>query len=575
VRAYTRSGLDWTDRFPRIIAATKSLDLDGVLIDGEVVVMDEDGRTSFGALQHTLQTGQGHLVYMAFDLLHEGAKDWRKAPLTDRKKRLSEILAPARKEGILVYSDHVESNGDAMLAMAREKALEGIIAKRADRPYRSGRTESWLKIKIGHAQEFVVLGYRSSQKARAFSSLVLGLREGKTMRYAGRVGSGFSQESLADLAARFANIKVAKPPAIDVPREILKDTTWVKPELVVNIAFNGWTRDNLIRQGHYEGLREDKPAEAVVKEEPKERAAVSKPDPDATADLFGVHLTHPEKVLFPDCGVTKMDLATYLASMAPYMMPFAANRLVSLVRCPDGIEKEGFFQRHPGRGMDEAWQHMPVKTTHGSEEYLYFTDPRALVAAAQIGTIEFHIWGSPLETIEKPDRIVFDLDPDEALPFTKVKDCAFLMRDVLAALGLESLAMLSGGKGIHVIAPIKPDHDWPVIKAFAGDLTRRVAAEKPDLYVATMTKAKRHGKVFIDHFRNERGSTAITPFSPRARPGAPVAWPIPWDGLPQVSAANAVSLTSAADRVGETERWRKEALRLQRITRAMIEAVSA
>ncbi len=229
----------------------------------------------------------------------------------------------------------------------------------------------------------------------------------------------------------------------------------MKPELVVNIAFNGWTRDNLIRQGHYQGLREDKPAEAVVKEEPQEGAEASRPD--SGADLFGIQLTHPDKVLFPDCGVTKADLARYLARMAPHMMPFAAGRPVSLVRHPDGIEKEGFFQRHPSRGMDESWKHETVKTTHGSEAYLYFTEPRALVAAAQMGTIEFHIWGSPLDAIETPDRIVFDLDPDEGLPFAKVRDCAFVMRDVLGALGLSSLAMLSGGKGIHVIVPIKPE----------------------------------------------------------------------------------------------------------------------
>ncbi|MCB8874423.1 DNA ligase D [Acidisoma silvae] len=567
VRAYTRSGLDWTERFPAVIAAVKSLDLDGVLMDGEIVVMAPDGRSSFGALQNALQSGKGTLAYMAFDLLQDGKTDWRGKPLTERKQRLRDILAPAAQDGILVYSDHVEGHGDDMLAMARDKKLEGIIAKRADRPYRSGRTESWLKIKIGHAQEFVVLGYRHSTKSRAFSSLILGVREGKSLRYAGRVGSGFSQDVLADLSARFAKIKATKPTGIDVPDEILKDTSWVKPLLVVDIAFNGWTRDNLIRQGHYVGLREDKPAEQVVREEPKT------PKTATTESPLGVRLTHPDKVLFPDCGVTKADLADYLAQVADHMLPFAAGRLVSLVRHPDGIEKEGFFQRHPSRGMDASWQHKAVKTTHGSEEYLYFTDPRALVAAAQIGGIEFHIWGSRLDDIEKPDRIVFDLDPDEGLPFARVKDAAFFMRDVLGALGLDSLAMLSGGKGIHVIVPIKPEHDWPVIKAFAGDLSNRVAADKPALYVATMAKAKRHDKIFIDHFRNERGSTAIAPFSPRARAGAPVAWPVDWDKLGKVTSANAVTLRNALAKIDETKDWCLAAQSGQRITRAMIDAV--
>jgi bifunctional non-homologous end joining protein LigD len=558
VRAYTRSGLDWTERFPNVIAAMKSLDLDGVLMDGEIVALDRDGRSNFGALQNALQSGRTDLVYEVFDLLHEGKTDWRSAPLRDRKARLSELLEPAKKDGVLVYSDHIEGNGEAMLAMAREKGLEGIIGKRADRPYRSGRGAAWVKVKVAFGQEFVVLGYRPSEKARAFSSLILGVREGDSLRYAGRVGSGLSGAALSDLSAIFHKIRVDKPPAINIPRDIVRDAEWVKPKLVVEIAFNGWTRDNQIRQGHFIGVRSDKPAREVVREEP------------AGNDL-GIHLTHPDKVLFPESSITKRDLAHYLETASARMMPFAAGRLISLVRCPDGIGAESFFQRHPGRGMDAAWLHETVKTTHGSEEYLYFTDARAIVAAAQMSAIEFHIWGSALKTLEQPDRIVFDLDPDEGLGFAKVKDAAFHLRDVLDALGLRSLPLLSGGKGVHVVVPIRPRQDWPIVKGFAADLVALMVKDQPDLYVGTMSKAKRRGRLFIDHFRNERGATAIAPFSPRARPGAPVAWPVSWEALRDIGAANIITLPKAIDLVAQADVWETAP---QSLTKAMIAAVT-
>jgi bifunctional non-homologous end joining protein LigD len=568
VRAYTRSGLDWTDHFPNVIAAVKSLDLDGVLMDGEIVALDRDGRSNFGELQNALQSGRTDLVYEVFDLLQEGGRDWRSKPLPERKARLAQLLEPAKKDGVLVYSDHIEGNGEAMLAMAREKGLEGIIGKRADRPYRSGRGEAWVKVKVAHNQEFVVLGYRPSDKARAFSSLILGVRENGKLRYAGRVGSGFSQQVLSDLSAIFDKSRVEKPPAIDIPREIIREAEWVKPELVVEIAFNGWTRDNQIRQGHFIGVRSDKPANEVVREEPVKQGK----EPDKAE--IGIHLTHPDKVLFPDSGITKRDLAHYLEVASARMMPFAAGRLISLVRCPDGIGSESFFQRHPGRGMDPAWLHETVKTTHGTEEYLYFTNAHAIVAAAQMSAIEFHIWGSALKTLEQPDRIVFDLDPDEGLGFSKVKDAAFHMREVLKALGLRSLALLSGGKGVHVVVPIRPQQDWPIVKAFAADLVARIVDDKPDLYVGTMSKAKRRGRLFIDHFRNERGATAIAPFSPRAREGAPVAWPVTWDDLRNIRAANIMTLPKAMDAVAKADAWDDEDATPQSLTKPMIAAVT-
>jgi bifunctional non-homologous end joining protein LigD len=565
-RAYTRSGLDWTDRFPRIVAAVTALDLDAVLLDGEIVALDGDGRSNFGTLQKVLQSGRQDLVYYVFDLLHEGSTDWRRAPLVDRKARLAALLEPAKKGGVLVYSDHIQGNGAAMLTMARDKGLEGVIGKRADRPYRSGRGEAWVKVKIAFGQEFVVVGYRPSAKARAFSSLILGVRENGQLRYAGRVGSGFSEEILAELGAVFERTAVGTPPSMVIPRAIVAEAKWVKPTLVVEIAFNGWTRDNQIRQGHFVGVRTDKPAREVVREEP--------PKPTTSAALMGVRLTHPDRVLFPDCGVTKRDLAHYLEIASARMMPYAAGRLISLVRCPAGIDGEAFFQRHPGPGMDAAWRHEAVKTAHGSEAYLYFTEPRAIVAAAQMSAIEFHIWGSTLKMLEKPDRIVFDLDPDEGVGFAKVKEAAFALRDALGALGLRSLAMLSGGKGVHVVVPTRPRHDWPIIKTFSANLVARMVEANPGLYVGSMSKAKRKGRLFIDHFRNDRGSTAIAPFSPRARRGAPVAWPLAWDALRDIEAANAMTLPDAIDAVAKADVWDAGDTAPQALTSAMIAAVA-
>ena len=276
-------------------------------------------------------------------------------------------------------------------------------------------------------------------------------------------------------------------------------------------------------------------------------------------------------MLFPDSGITKRDLAQYLQAASARMMPFAAGRLISLVRCPDGIGADSFFQRHPGRGMDTAWKHETVKTTHGSEEYLYFTDPQAIVAAAQMSAIEFHIWGSALKTLEQPDRIVFDLDPDEGLGFTKVREAAFHLKEVLEALGLASLPLLSGGKGVHVVVPIRPQQDWPIVKRFAADLVARMVEEKPDLYVGTMSKAKRRGRLFIDHFRNERGATAIAPFSPRARESAPVAWPVSWDELRTIRAANMMTLPKAIDALAKIDPWETAP---QSLTKPMIAAVT-
>ncbi|WP_316977062.1 DNA ligase D [Shumkonia mesophila] len=541
VRVFTRNGLDWTAKFSQLAQVLARLDLDGVLLDGEVVAVDAAGRSNFSTLQRTLKGGGGTLSYFIFDLLAERGKNLRALPLKARKTRLRALLKDAGRTGPVYFTDHVEGGGVKMLEALCQAGYEGIIAKRADAPYRSGRGHSWLKIKCGRDQEFVIVGSSPSTRGRPFSSLLLATHERGKLRYAGRVGTGFSEGDLNRLARRLDRLSRKTPPvAGDIPSDVARRARWVKPELVAMIAFAEFTGDGLVRQGRFLGLREDKPAANVRLEMPqpiKEAKAMAE---DAAADeICGIRLTHPEKVLFGPQGITKRDLARYLEAVAPNMLPHVAGRLASLVRCPQGRTKKCFFQRHGGAGFPEQFRSLAVREKDGGKnDYLYVEDAAGLVAAAQVGVLELHIWGSRVDAIERPDRLVFDLDPDSAVDFGKVKEAARHLRDVLDALGLQSFALLTGGKGIHVVSPLARRHGWPTIKAFARAVAERVVADDPDHYVATMSKAKRTGRIFIDHFRNERGATAISPFSPRAREGAPLAWPVDWQALASIKAAS-------------------------------------
>lgn len=557
VRINTRNGHDWTARFPAIAEAAAGLGLDGALIDGEVVVLDAKGRSDFGALQRALKGDGGAMSYFAFDLLAEGGEDLRKLPLAERKKRLQRLLGKGGRAGPIFYADHLEASGARMLRELCGKGFEGIIAKRGDAPYRSGRGRDWLKVKCGHEQEFVIAGWSPSTRNRPFSSLVLALRDGGELRYAGRVGAGFGDSELVELAARFAKLK-RKTPAIsgEIPPSIRRKIRWMEPELVAEIAFAGFTRDGLVRQGRFLGLRQDKPARAVVRERAVPVQETTMKDDAKANSVAGVRLTHPDKVLFADQGLTKRDLATYLERVAPVMLPEVGDRLVSLVRCPEGRGKQCFFQRHAGAGLTDMFQGLEVEQKGGRrEEYLYLSGARELVSAAQIGVLEIHIWGSRVDDIERPDRLVFDLDPGEGVAFAAVKQAATDMRDTLDALGLASVPLLTGGKGIHVVVPIVRRHAWPVVKAACRALAERLAEAAPDRFVATMAKAKRHGRIFIDYLRNERGSTAIAPFSPRARAGAPVSWPVSWKDLAGVEAANAVTVGDVLSGARKPAAW--------------------
>lgn len=553
VRVYTRNGLDWTGKFAPLVPALEQLDCENALLDGEIAVADKQGHTDFGALQDALSTGRGGFAYYLFDLLEFDGQDLRKRPLTERKERLQRLLKPVIGKGPLAFSEHVQGSGGDVFGRACELKLEGIISKRADAPYRSGRNANWMKSKCGMEQEFVIIGWRPSDKAgRPFSSLLLAVREEGKLRYAGRVGSGYSGERLEHLQAQFRKLARADALAEGVPPAIARQAKFVEPKLVAEIEFRGWTREGLVRQGAFKGLREDKPASAVVREKPMPKQKATKLSTQARKSpgakpsargkdediIEGVRVTHPDKILFADQGITKRDLIAHYIAVADRMLPHIADRPISLVRCPDGEGGECFFQKHASKGFPEEFRAVPIRESAGKRDYLYIEDLQGLIAAVQMGALELHLWGAHVDSVEEPDRMVFDFDPDEGVAFAKVKDAAKEMRARLKKLGLECFAMATGGKGIHVVVPLARGHTWDQHRDFAEAMARLMAEEEPQRFIATMSKAKRKGKIFVDYLRNTRGATAIAPYSSRARKGAPFAVPLSWQTVEKLESAH-------------------------------------
>lgn len=553
VRIFTRNGLDWTDRFAGLAEAARKLKLDGCLIDGEIVALDDRGVSDFGALQNALDAGRSRqLKLFAFDLLVDAGQDIRKLPLVERKARLRRRLSFSKAP--IYYTDDFE-DGAAGLKTLAEAGYEGVVAKLRDAPYRSGRGRGWLKVKAGHRQEFVIVGASPSDKDRPFASLLVGLREEGKLRYAGRIGSGFGEAEFKALTAAFRSRWRDEPPLAEPPPGAIgRKARWLKPDLVAEVAFAGFTRDGQVRHGRFLGLREDKPAKSVRRERAAAASAAPSPKRSETPAAPSVRITHPERELYP--GVTKADVAAYLDAVAGRMLPFARDRALSLVRCPEGIDGERFFQKHGHSGLPKDVRRKMIEDGKGEPfEALYVEDAEGIVSTAQVSALEIHVNGARLDRPDRPDRVVFDLDPDETVKFPAVKDAAFELRDALEALGLTSFALLTGGKGVHVVAPLGRRLGWDVVGGFAKALAARFAEADPKRFVDTMTKAKRRGKIFIDHFRNGRAASAIAPYSLRARPGAPVAAPVTWGDLRNVDCADAWQIGDV-DALSRANPWR-------------------
>lgn len=566
-RIYTRSGQDWTEKFASLADRLSQLKIESALLDGEIVVLDAHGQSRFQLLQNTLKEGNHPLTYFVFDILELDGKDLRGEPLKARKAILRKVLRGA--PDAIRYSEDFVGHGARVFAQSCRHGLEGIVSKQADKPYVSRRSLSWLKCKCTGNEEFVIGGYRNSdKKGRPFSSLLIGEFVGKELHYRGRVGTGFDAATLNDLSARFAKLRRKTSPFVDAPREVSRDAEWVEPRLVAQIAFTERTNGDILRHPAYLGLRGDKPAKDVQAQAVMSMASGSASD-TLNGTIDGVRLTHPQRVLFSKAGLTKLDLAQYFVAVSGRMLPYTGDRPISLVRCPDGEAGPRFFQKHYKKGMPAGLKSLPLKESDGKKAlYLMVDDAAGLVSVAQIAGLEIHPWGARADDLEHPERLIFDLDPDPSVGFDEVRAAARDVRGLLQAAGLESYALITGGKGIHVIAPLDASQDWETVKGFARGVAEKLAATEPERFVATMSKAKRRGRIFIDWLRNERGATAIAPYSPRAKPEASVATPVSWTELGRVEAANAFTIPVVLQRIKrKTDPWPGYGKARQRISR--------
>jgi bifunctional non-homologous end joining protein LigD len=569
VQMLTRTGLDWTSRMRSVANQIANLAADKVTLDGEVVVVAPNGTTSFADLQASMQEGaKNPLTYFAFDLLHLDGKDTRDLPLKQRKELLASLLDGFGSDQLRL-SEHIETGGAELLHEACKLQAEGIVSKRSTGKYISGRGRDWLKMKCLHEQEFVVGGFTlPTNKIHGVGALLLGYYEKGKLVYAGRTGTGFTQKTHRLLRDRLEDLKQTKTSFVALPNDAKKGAIWVKPEMVVQVRFATWTADDLVRQAAFLGLREDKAANEVTREEshvslgPRQSrkstrgasgdAVAIKHSPTSKSQNASEHapirLTHPEKVLDAESGMTKQMLADYYWAVAEKMLPHIEDRPVSLVRCPEGAGEPCFFQKHVNSMLPKGIGSVDIADKNGKvEPYITLNTAEALAGLAQLGVLEVHPWGSRNEDLEHPDRIVFDLDPDEDLPWTEVVRAAMEVRDRMKKLGIESFVKTTGGKGLHIVFPIKPEHAWPEVKEFARQFVSAMEKDSPQRYLTKMTKAARKGKIYLDYLRNERGATSVAAYSPRARVGAAVSMPLSWTELKKMTERPTFHVADFAD----------------------------
>jgi bifunctional non-homologous end joining protein LigD len=545
----TRKGLDWTRKFRALAEA--AADLPDAIIDGEVVVLNQDAVPDFTALQAALAgEGTGSMVYFAFDLMFAGGEDLRNLPLHERKSRLAATLEKLPEDSPIRYVDHFDVEGSEVLETARRMHLEGIISKRVDSPYREGSRDGWTKTKCRNGQDVVIGGW-SSEGSR-FRSLLVGVYRDKHFSYAGRVGTGFGEDVVDQILPRLKALETDQSPFTGpgAPKKD-PDVHWAKPEQVAEIEFSGWTTDGLVRQSAFKGLRDDvaptdvgveKPAPVEEVEVPKPPLPKSrpnafvapKPKSGGIVRVMGIDISHPNKEMWPDAGdgkpVAKIELARYYETVGEFIVDHIKGRPCSIVRAPDGIHGEHFFQRHGLKGMDKSLK--LVKVTGDHEPYLQIDSHEALIAVGQIAALELHPWNCQPDEPEIPGRLVFDFDPAPDVAFDTVIEAARELRDRLTAVGLVSFCKTTGGKGLHIVTPLervkKDPLSWPEAKSFAHEIVTQMAADSPDRYLTTMAKKARTGKIFLDYLRNDRLSTAVAPLSPRARGGATISMPLDW-----------------------------------------------
>jgi bifunctional non-homologous end joining protein LigD len=602
VRIITRNGKDWTDRFGPIAEAIADLPAKEALLDGEAAVLLPNGTTSFQALQNALGEGGGNLVFFAFDLLHLDGYDLRPLPLLQRKEALAALLAGQPKEGTIRLSDHVEGSGEAFFRHACDFGLEGIISKRGDLPYRSGRGKDWVKVKCLKRQEMVIVGFTDPEGSRTgFGALHLAVNQDGELVYAGKVGTGFNSKTLTDLRKKLGKLERKTPAFQKAPRGAeARRSHWVEPKLVAEVAFTEWTGDGILRHPTFQGLREDKSPDEVVREvavptkvptKKVAKKAVKKPakrarkgeapplgperDPAGVTEIAGVKISNPDRVLYPEQGLTKRELALFYERIQAWILPHLQNRPLTLVRCPSGQGKQCFYQKHVSDQFPASVKRVKVEEGPDAEPYGAVDSLAGLVTLAQMGVLEIHIWGSHLDDIERPDYIVFDLDPDEGLSWERVVEGTLKVREKLEGLGLQTWLKTTGGKGLHVCVPITRRDGWDDVKAFTKAVVESIVADEPGRYTSMLPKAKRKGKIFIDYLRNGRGATSIAAYSTRARTGAPISTPLHWEELETGVRANTYTVRNLPERLEslESDPWAGFLKARQSITAAMKKAL--
>ncbi|MEO8626564.1 MAG: DNA ligase D [Betaproteobacteria bacterium] len=574
-RVFTRNGHDWTDRVPALAQAMQTLPVSEAWLDGEIAVLDAEGKSSFHALQKELsEDAKGApICYYLFDLLYLDGRDVRALPLIQRKALLAKLLSDAPASALVRFSEHIDAPGKAFHEQACLHGLEGAIGKRSEARYIAGRSRTWIKLKCRNRQEFVIAGYTDPAGARkGIGALLLGVHDAQgELRFAGKVGTGFDETLLRDLGERLGAMAQNRSPFDDPPsRQAVRGAHWVRPELVAEVSFTGWTGDNIARQASFEGLREDKPAEGVVHESAEsparsadargdetEAAPTPKANPRAARnavsapEVAGVVLSNPDRVMYPSEGFTKLDIARYYEAVAEWIVPHLQGRPLSLVRCPAGSRGHCFFQKHMHETMPDELTPIELEESDGTGTYVIANDISGVVRLVQLGVLELHTWGSSQSDPALPDRIIFDLDPDPALPWNRVIEAAHLVQSLLQELGLESFPKTTGGKGLHLVLPLQRRHSWDEVKGFSRAVAEHLARVLPAQFTAVMTKTKREDKVYVDYLRNGRGATAIAAFSTRARPGATVSVPLDWSEVEEGTRSDHFNIANVPARLAK------------------------
>ena len=609
VRLLSRNGKDWTAHFPTVAAAVEELPAKAALLDGEVAVVLPSGMTSFQALQNALagpDQGPSPLAYFLFDLIHLEGLSLAGAPLEERKTMLRDVLGTPRPGSPLRYSDHVAGSGAEFFKQACTLGVEGIVSKRRDARYEPGRSRSWLKVKCLHRQEFVIGGYTDPEGSRVgLGALLLGVYDaGGDLEFAGKVGTGFTSKVLDDLRKKLTARAQPTSPFKQARIPGVTRAHWVRPELVAEVAFTEWTSDGRLRHPSFQGLREDKNPKDVTHERPRpveDVADAPEPDGPEVAALpakrpararsregqelsakrgpktggeevvAGVRLTHAGRVLYPPQGITKRDLARLYETIADWMLPHVKGRPLTLVRCPEGAEKGCFYMKHSGVWAPEALRRVKIQEKTKVGEYLVVDDLQGLVSLVQMGILEIHTWNALADDIEGPDRVVFDLDPDPSVGWDRVTVAAQALRERLRALSFESFVKTTGGKGLHVVVPLRPASTWDESFSFSRAISEEMEREKPGAYTTSMPKAQRRGRILIDYLRNNRGNTSVAAYSTRARPGAPVSAPITWEELQRGVKADQFHVGNIRARLEslKADPWKGYGAVRQRITAAV------